>query len=54
MFRSALGRPPSPTERDAAQTLLADLRAEPANAEEAVWRDFGHSLFNLKEFIYVR
>lgn len=54
MFRSALGRSPSAQERDEAHTFLADLRAEHSGAEDAVWRDFGHALFNLKEFIYIR
>ena len=54
MFRTALGRLPTTRERDEAQTFLSSLRAEHSGADDAVWRDFGHALFNLKEFIYLR
>ena len=57
MFLRALGRPPSPLERDQSETLLAELDGEHAAApdrELLTWRDFAHSLFNLKEFIYLR
>ena len=58
LFRSA--RPPSADELTKARAYLADLARE-ANvpteqlaSSERVWQDFAQSLFNLKEFIYVR
>jgi Protein of unknown function (DUF1553) len=59
MFVAALARDPEPRELEASLGYLADLAAEhqvstaeiPASA--AVWQDFAHSLFCLKEFIYV-
>jgi hypothetical protein len=59
MFERALGRPPTERERASSRAYLDDLaRAHEAGAgwlaSEAVWRDFAQSLFNLKEFIYVR
>jgi hypothetical protein len=50
MFWRALGRPPTSEEQKVSAALLDALSTERAE----VWRDFAHSLFNLKEFIYVR
>lgn len=55
MFEQALGRPPDDHEAAASGTYLADLEREHgADKDQLVWRDFAQSLFNLKEFIYVR
>ncbi len=58
MFEKALGRRPSAEERDRAQTYVAMLArehsAEDPLASKPVWRDFAQTLFNLKEFLYVR
>ena len=48
MFLSALGRPPAPLELDRSLGYLGD---RPGAAE---WADLAHSIFNLKEFLYVR
>lgn len=48
MFLSALGRPPDPSELDRSLGYLG----ESADAED--WSDLAHSIFNLKEFLYVR
>ena len=60
MFATAFSRPPSAAELTKSRAYLADL-ARDANlpaadlaASERVWQDFAQSLFNLKEFIYVR
>ncbi len=49
MFVSAFCRPPGDTELAAARRFRADLGASPI-----AWRDVAQSLFNLKEFIYLR
>jgi len=55
MFEQAFGRPPGDTEAAASRVYLADLTREHGpDKEQLVWRDFAQSLFNLKEFIYVR
>jgi hypothetical protein len=58
MFEKALGRKPSASERDRAQTyvamLAAEHKADDPMESEPVWRDFAQSLFNLKEFLYLR
>ncbi len=60
MFEMAFARPPSAAEAEQAQRYLADLAVqhgvEPAKLSSSleVWRDFAQSLFNLKEFIYLR
>jgi hypothetical protein len=57
MFLRAFGRPATALERDRSESLLAELDAEhaaDADRELLAWRDFAHSLFNLKEFIYLR
>jgi hypothetical protein len=60
MFAAAFGRAPVAEELAASSryvTALAtdrSLAADKALASEPVWQDFAQSLFNLKEFIYVR
>ncbi len=60
MFDLAFARTPSAEELKQCQEYLTQLGAEKnvAVAErlksEAVWQDFAQSLFNLKEFIYIR
>jgi len=60
MFEAAFARTPSTEELKQCQEYLAQLGAEKnvAVAErlksDAVWQDFAQSLFNLKEFIYIR
>lgn len=54
MFESALGRPASAKERDAVMSYLGALEAEHNKNEVLMWRDIAQSLFNLKEFLYVR
>ena len=60
MFAGAFARQPSADELAKSRAFLAEL-ARDANVPEAqlaaserVWQDFAQSLFNLKEFIYVR
>ena len=48
MFLSAVGRPPAPQELDRSLGYLGD---DPGSDE---WADLAHSIFNLKEFLYVR
>jgi len=60
MFLTALGRRPTAVEADRFNKLveeLAKLHEVPAGEElknRALWKDVAHSVFNLKEFIYVR
>lgn len=60
MFRTALGRPARPAELarfEKAITELATLSEVPAGEvlrSKPVWKDVAHSIFNLKEFIYVK
>jgi len=60
MFEQAFARPPSVQELQQCVDYLALLGTEQkvSAAEraksEAVWQDFAQSLFNLKEFIYIR
>lgn len=54
-YVSAFGRPPEKWERDGALgflTILAQQHGE-AKPGEASWSDLAHTLFNVKEFIYV-
>ena len=59
LFRVALGRPPDRRERDAFERAVAGLAAAhgvPAEGvlkSQAVWKDVAHTMFNLKEFIYI-
>ena len=60
MFAEAFAREPSPAELAKALAYLADLARDASvpdakiGTDERVWQDFAQSLFNLKEFIYVR
>jgi len=55
MFEQAFGRPPTDPETAASRQYFAELTHEHGrDREPLVWRDFAQSLFNLKEFIYVR
>ncbi|MEW5974275.1 MAG: PSD1 and planctomycete cytochrome C domain-containing protein [Acidobacteriota bacterium] len=60
MFRTALGRPPEPAERDRFCNLVAELgrlrQVEKSKllSDVLVWKDVAHSLFLLKEFVYIR
>ena len=60
MYRAALGRPPTDLELDRMESLaeqFAELHREPTEGVMGsfpVWRDMAHSIFNLKEFIYIR
>jgi len=55
MFEQALARPPDEPELAASRVYLADLaRAQGEDSAQAVWRDYAQSLFNLKEFLYLR
>ena len=59
-FERAFAREPGSDELSAAITFLHDLAREqnidPEKllANERVWQDFAQSVFNLKEFIYLR
>jgi hypothetical protein len=60
MFAKALSRPPDSAELAASVTYLDTLAAQRSLdstkrlTDLALWQDFAQSLFNLKEFIYVR
>jgi hypothetical protein len=60
MFEAAFGRLPSAEELSDSQRHIAELAREHGvggseiMAGEAVWQGFAQSLFNLKEFIYLR
>ena len=60
MFNRALGRQPSADETGLIMLYLDNLSASRALTPEArytdekLWQDYAQSLFNLKEFIYVR
>ena len=55
MFEMAFARTPTDAELSGSKTYLADLAREHGESgEKLVWRDYAQSLFNLKEFIYVR
>ncbi len=60
MYLKALGRMPSPGEQREAVAYTAELATDedtPAQAllsDAGVWRRLAHTLFNLKEFLYVR
>jgi hypothetical protein len=55
MFATAFARLPSEVELAGSRAYLADLAREHGQGQDKlVWRDFAQSLFNVKEFIYVR
>ena len=60
MFVKAFGREPTANEGDRSETYVAELAAKHGISDsevlrsEQVWQDFGHALFNLKEFMYIR
>ena len=60
MYRKALGRPPSQDERRDAVAFVAGLAEEEGASERDIlassdtWGRFAHTLFNFKEFLYVR
>ena len=55
MFTRVLGRSPQSTEQTASHAYLAELSKAHGPAHELqVWGDFAQSLFNLKEFIFLR
>jgi hypothetical protein len=60
MFQRALQRSAGAAERERFRTLafqLADLEGVPSAAilsSPAVWQGIAHTLFNLKEFIYIQ
>jgi len=54
MYLAALARPPSPEEFDEANAFLDEqgqIHGRPDDPR--AWTDFGHALFNVKEFIFV-
>ncbi|HUQ94056.1 MAG TPA: PSD1 and planctomycete cytochrome C domain-containing protein [Bryobacteraceae bacterium] len=60
MFLEALGRPPSNQDLERWRSLAARLGAQyqvaaaDLLASKAVWKDIAHTLFNTKEFLYLR
>ncbi len=60
MFGKALGRPPTAGEKSDTTALISTLAEEEGAIERdvlretAVWSRLAHTLFNFKEFIYVR
>jgi hypothetical protein len=60
MFAIAFSRPPTDEELAAAASYLnalaedRQIKTEQLLKDASVWRDLAQSLFNLKEFIYVR
>ena len=56
MYESAFGRGPTADERDACLEFLAEqARLRKLSPDDpAVWADLAHTLFNAKEFIFVR
>jgi hypothetical protein len=60
LFATALGRHPTPAERERFRGLAAELASLHQVPKEAlltnavVWKDLAHTVFNMKEFIYVQ
>ena len=54
-YWTAFGRAPEPWEREAALAFLADETGVHAgdDAELQGWKDLAHTLFNVKEFIFI-
>jgi hypothetical protein len=53
MYRQAFGRAPSDRERQRMLAYVAELRTR-HGSERDVWRDIAWTIFNLKEFVYIR
>jgi hypothetical protein len=59
MYLSAFGRPPSDAEMTACLAFLEQQvkasggRQSPGADDLAVWKDLAHTLFNVKEFIFL-
>ena len=59
MFRVALGRKPRPTERARFRrfvshvAMLNNMQEDGVLSTVAVWRDVGHAMFNLQEFVTI-
>ena len=59
MFLKALTREPTETERGRVTQYVSDVAADRGTSSELllydgrVWQDVAHSLFNLKEFIFI-
>jgi hypothetical protein len=54
LFLQALARKATPAEQAAAARYLADLKAAHTKNPAMVWADFAQSVFNLKEFLYLK
>jgi hypothetical protein len=60
LFQSALGRRPTAVEQERFRGLAAELASLHQVPKEAildsrqVWKDLAHTVFNMKEFIYVQ
>lgn len=60
MFRTALSRLPTAGERERFSALVAEMAShhkvekDKVLADKKVWKDVAHSLFLLKEFVYIR
>ena len=60
MFAKALGRSPTPAQRESMLTFISGLAEEETAASHEVlgnpevWSRLAHTLFNFKEFLYVR
>jgi hypothetical protein len=55
MFLSAFGQPPTPAQLDRARQFLdsqASLYAASPD-DVRVWTDLAHTLFNMKEFVFL-
>ncbi len=59
VFLVALSRPPQPAEQERFQRLVANLAdlhgvEEPTVlADQRIWKDVAHTVFNLQEFVYI-
>ena len=59
MFSATLGRSPKPLELERFKAMVRDLASTHGVSESglmashAVWKDLAHTLFNLKEFIFI-
>ena len=58
IYRKAYGRSPEMSELAAARELLAAIEAEYKNnaaisEEHFIWKEYCHTIFNTKEFIYL-